>query len=124
MVGRFNVRPDDGDSEWLVWDNAVNGHRGRCQTEDEANALAADLELQYDVHGPRDQANVRRVTPPVPVDVWQRAGVLDAWVREQGCWVGRVRMPDGRTAWIDQAELRAAPAENLRQGRAGGRRSE
>ena len=33
-------------------DNAVNGHRGRCRTEVEANALAADLELQYTVHGP------------------------------------------------------------------------
>jgi hypothetical protein len=53
MVGRFNVRPgDNGDGDWLVWDNAVNGHRGRCRTEVEANALAADLELQYTVHGP------------------------------------------------------------------------
>jgi hypothetical protein len=71
--------------------------------------VAADLELQYDVHGARDQADVRRVSPPVPVDAWQRAGVLDAWVREQGRWLGRVRMPDGRIAWIDQGELRAAP---------------
>ncbi|GAA1590263.1 hypothetical protein GCM10009789_49900 [Kribbella sancticallisti] len=71
--------------------------------------MAADLELQYDVHGARGQANVRRVSPPVPVDAWQRAGVLDAWVREQDRWFGRVRMPDGRIAWIDQGELRAAP---------------
>ncbi len=70
--------------------------------------MAADLELQYGVHGARDQSDVRRVSPPVPVDAWQRAGVLDAWVREQGRWLGRVRMPDGRIAWIDQGELRAA----------------
>jgi hypothetical protein len=28
MVGRFNVRPGDGDADWVVWDNAVNGNRG------------------------------------------------------------------------------------------------
>jgi hypothetical protein len=65
--------------------------------------VAADLELQYDVHGARDQADVRRVSPPVPVDAWQRAGVLDAWVREQGRWLGRVRMPDGRIAGSTKA---------------------
>jgi hypothetical protein len=65
--------------------------------------------LQYDVHGPRDEANVRRVSPPVPVDAWQRTGVLDAWVLESGRWLGRVRQPDGRIAWIDQDDLRATP---------------
>jgi hypothetical protein len=110
MVGRFNVRPGDGVDDWSVWDNAMNGHRGRGLSQAEANAVAADLELQYDVHGARDQANVRRISPPVPVDAWQRAGVLDAWVREKDRWLGRVRMPDGRIAWIDQGELRAAPS--------------
>jgi hypothetical protein len=56
MVGRFNVRPGDGDGDWLVWNNAMNGHRGRGMSQPEANGLAADLELQYNVHGPRDQA--------------------------------------------------------------------
>jgi hypothetical protein len=28
MVGRFNVRSGDGDHDWLVWDNALNGQRG------------------------------------------------------------------------------------------------
>ncbi|TDW94493.1 hypothetical protein EV137_1804 [Kribbella pratensis] len=28
-MGRFNVRPgENGDGDWLVWDNAVSGHRG------------------------------------------------------------------------------------------------
>ncbi|TCO33054.1 hypothetical protein EV652_10353 [Kribbella steppae] len=109
MVGRFNVRPGDGVTEWLVWDNAMNGHRGSGLSQAEANEVAADLELQYDVHGARDAANVRRVSPPVPVDAFQRAGVLDAWVLESGRWLGRVRQPDGRIAWIDQDDLRATP---------------
>lgn len=50
MMGRFNVCPGDGDDEWLVCDNAVNGHRGRCSTQAEANALAAGLELQWCMH--------------------------------------------------------------------------
>ena len=109
MVGRFNVRPGDAVNDWLVWDNAMNGHRGRGLSQAEAAEVAADLELQYDVHGARDQTNVRRVSPPVPVDAWQRAGVLDAWVLENGRWLGRVRLPDGRIAWIDQDDLRATP---------------
>src|SRR6266545_8004611 len=108
MVGRFNVRPgDNGDGDWMVWDNAMNGHRGRCASEAEANALAADLELQYTVHGPRDQADVRRIDPPVPVDGWQpRVGELDAWVNEGGRWLGRVWYPDGRVSFIDQSDIR------------------
>ena len=114
MVGRFNVRPDDGGGgDWLVWDNAMNGHRGRCATEVEANALAADLELQYTVHGPRDQADVRRVEPPVPVDAWQKSiGDLDAWVSEGGRWLGRIRLPDGRVAWLDQNDIRQSSYSN------------
>ena len=45
------MRPGDGVSEWLVWDNAMNGHRGSGLSQAEANEVAADLELQYDVHG-------------------------------------------------------------------------
>ncbi|MGW6279320.1 hypothetical protein [Kribbella sp. NPDC055071] len=113
MVGRFHVRPgDNGDGdEWLVWDNAVNGHRGRCPSEAEANALAADLELQYTVHGPRDPANVRRVDPPISVDAWQqRAGELDAWVNEGGRWLGRVRHADGKISFINGDDIRPTSA--------------
>ncbi|WP_406051328.1 hypothetical protein [Kribbella sp. NBC_00889] len=107
MVGRFNVRPGDGDNDWQVWDNAVNGHRGRCPSQAEALALAADLELQYTVHGPRDQATVRRIDPPVPVDGWMRhVGQLDAWINEGGRWLGRVWCRDGRVSFLDQADIR------------------
>ncbi|WP_432877225.1 hypothetical protein ACQPYH_28300 [Kribbella sp. CA-245084] len=111
MVGRFNVRPGtNGDGDWMVWDNAVNGHRGRCESEAEANGLAADLELQYTVHGPRDPANVRRIDPPVSVDAWQqRVGRLDAWINEGGRWLGRVWHDDGRVSFIDQNDIRPTP---------------
>jgi hypothetical protein len=43
----------------------------------------------------------------VPVErAWQLAGVLDAWVRENGEWIGRIRRDDGRIVWIRAAELR------------------
>jgi hypothetical protein len=71
--------------------------------------LAAELELQYTVHGPRDPANVRRVDPPITVDAWTpSAGQLDAWVNEGGRWLGRVRRPDGRVSFIDQNDIRPA----------------
>ncbi|GAB2635256.1 hypothetical protein [Kribbella swartbergensis] len=108
MVGRFKVRPGDGANDWSVWDNAMNGCRGAGLTREEAHAQAADLELQYDAHGARSADNVRRVSPAVAVEAWRPAGVLDAWVRENGCWVGRVRLPDGGFAWIEQARLRPA----------------
>ncbi|WP_350280479.1 hypothetical protein [Kribbella sp. HUAS MG21] len=121
MVGRFHVRPGDGDNEWLVWDNAVNGHRGRCRTQAEAITLAADLELQYTVHGPRDQATVRRIDPPMPVDGWNRhVGKLDAWISEGGRWLGRVWHPDGRVSFIDQDDLRPADDRQRPAGRGPG----
>ncbi|HEY0688795.1 MAG TPA: hypothetical protein VGD71_07100 [Kribbella sp.] len=40
--------------------------------------------------------------------MWQLAGVLDASVRENGEWIGRVRGDDGRIVWIRGAELRQA----------------
>jgi hypothetical protein len=114
MVGRFNVRPGDGPRHWLVWDNAMNGRRGEEPTAARAQALAADLELQYDAHGPRDPRSVRRPDKPVTVDAWQpRVGELDAWVSEGGEWIGRVKLPDGQIKWISQRELR--PAEGSSQ---------
>ena len=33
-------------------------------------------------------------------------GDLDAWVSEGGRWLGRIRLPDGRVAWLDQNDIR------------------
>ena len=80
-----------------------------CQylAEQDAHDQAAELELQYDAHGHRSADTVQRVDPPVPVErAWQLAGVLDAWVRENGEWIGRIRRDDGRIVWIRGAELR------------------
>jgi YD repeat-containing protein len=75
--------------------------------EQDAHDQAAELELQYDARGYRSAETVQRVDPSVPVErAWQLAGVLDAWVRENGEWIGRVRGDDGRIVWIRAAELR------------------
>src|SRR3954454_25064525 len=106
MVGRFNVRSGDGDHDWMVWDNALNGQRGSGLAEQDAHDQAAEPELRYDARGHRSAEAVQRVDPPVPVArAWQLAGVLDAWVRENGEWLGRVRGDDGRIVWIRAAEL-------------------
>lgn len=56
MVGRFNAREGaGGDTDWSVFDNAANGNRGSGLSKDAALRLAADLELQYDVYGPRNR---------------------------------------------------------------------
>jgi hypothetical protein len=70
---------------------------------------AAELELQYDAHGYRTPETVRRVDPPVPVEAWQRAGVLDAWPARTGL-VGRVRLHDGTFVWIRDTNIRRAEA--------------
>lgn len=108
MTGRFSTRLPDGggDHDWLIWDNAANGERGSGLTERGARDLAAELELQYDAHGLRDASTVRRVDPPVPVEAFQPAGRLDAWVRENGEWVGRIRSRDGEYSWIRHTDLR------------------
>lgn len=66
--------------------------------------------LQYDAHGPRDAATVRRLEAPQEVDVatWEPGGLLDAWVfnRRDGEWIGRVRRPDGTITWLRSTELR------------------
>ncbi|HWD83247.1 MAG TPA: hypothetical protein VG497_30315 [Kribbella sp.] len=110
MVGRFNAREGaGGDTGWTVFDNAANGNRGSGLSEDAAYRLAADLELQYDVYGPRNPDHVRRVDPPVPVEkAWVPVGFVDAWVFEQGTWIGRVKDHNGRYTWIPGIELRQA----------------
>jgi hypothetical protein len=107
MVGRFNVRSGDGDHDWMVWDNALNGQRGSGLAEQDAHDQAAELELQYDAHGYRSADTVQRIDPPVPVErARQLAGVLDAWVHENGERIGRIRRDNGRIEWIRGAELR------------------
>ena len=109
MVGRFNVRGGDGDHDWVIWDNAANGQRGSGLAEQEAHDQAAELKLEYDAHGYRAADTVQRIDPPVPVErAWQHIGVLDAWVRENGEWIGRVREREGRIVWIRGVELRQA----------------
>jgi hypothetical protein len=81
--------------------------RGSGLAEQDAHDQAAEVELRYDARGYRSAETVQRVDPPVPVErAWQLAGVLDAWVRENGEWIGRVRGDDGRIVWIRGAELR------------------
>ena len=116
MFGRFKVRPygDNGQSDGEssgVWDGAANGWRSGPLTEPEADELAAELDLQYDEHGPRPAATVRRVEPAHQVvrAAWDAEGDLDAWVRHRGQWWGRVRSSDGQFAWVLAAELRPLP---------------
>lgn len=118
MIGRFEVRRDDeAPAAHGVWDEVANGWRARDLTEEQAHQVAAELELQYDAHGPRAPERVRRVQPPCPVQraVWQAGGVLEAWVRQDGQWYGRVLDAHGRISWVPSAELRpdvpVAPTE-------------
>jgi len=111
MVTRFMVRPDEEDpATYGVWDAATHGWRGRALSETRAREVAADLELQYDAHGPRPAESVRRLSAPRPV--WRPAGVLEAWVRHGGAWFGRVRSAEGNISWLPAADLRPAPAEH------------
>lgn len=117
MFGRFKVRPygDDGESVG-VWDGAANGWRSGPLSELEARALAGELELQYDEHGPRSADTVRRVAPAQPIEraTWEPAGALDAWVRDRGQWWGRVRDADGRFIWVTAAEVRPLSGHDTR----------
>ena len=109
MLGRFTVRPsDNGDGTYGVWDGAVNGWRATRFDENVAHQMKTDLDLQYDARGPRDPTTVRRVEPARPVQraEWRGDGQLDAWVRDAGEWLGRVRDHDGRVSWVPAAQLR------------------
>ncbi|WP_041289265.1 hypothetical protein [Kribbella flavida] len=113
MVGRFIVRPGNGDNDWSVWDNAANGRRGSGLSRQQAVAEAAELELQYDAHGHRLPETVRRVDPPVAVErIWQPVGAVDAWVREGGRWIARIRQADGGFSWAPEGELRKIEKRN------------
>ena len=109
MLGRFTVRPaDDGSNGFGVWDGAVNGWRATgIDDEWEARRVASDLDLQYDAHGPRPAGAVRRVDPAQPVQQAQwKTGKLDAWVNDNGEWIGRFSDAEGHVAWIPGSDLR------------------
>lgn len=108
MVGRFRVQGGPAKKTFSVWDAAMHGTRGDRLTEEAAHLQAADLELEFDTYGQRPAAQVRRTEAPIPVErvqAWVSAGFLDAWVYENGLWIGRVRR--GKSFdWIPQTELR------------------
>ncbi|ONI67603.1 hypothetical protein BWI15_31360 [Kribbella sp. ALI-6-A] len=68
MLGRFFVRPSaNGDGTFGVWDGAVNGWRGNGLTEHAASQVKADLDVQFNAHGPRPARDVRQIDPARPV---------------------------------------------------------
>ncbi|MEV8378804.1 hypothetical protein AB0P21_39060 [Kribbella sp. NPDC056861] len=96
---------------WGAWDGAVNGWRVTNLERAAAEQLKTDLDLQFNAHGPRPADEVRTVDPAQRVEhltAWE-SGELDAWVRDGGQWLGRVR--DGHIAWIPQDNLRQAAPE-------------
>ncbi|MFD3406996.1 hypothetical protein ACFWUU_40310 [Kribbella sp. NPDC058693] len=111
MFGRFTVRPDDtAEGQFGVWDAAVNGWRARGIADElEATGTAAELELQYDAHGPRPADAVRRleVSQRVRRAEWAE-GEIDAWVRDTGTgsWYGRFRDKTGRVSLVLGNDLR------------------
>jgi hypothetical protein len=120
MLGRFTVRPDDGaEGPYGVWDGAVNGWRARGLADEiEASEVAAELEIQYDAHGPRQPDAVRRLATPQRV---RRAqwfeGEIDAWIRDTGtgAWYGRYRDSDGRVSLVLGNDLRQISDASLRE---------
>src|SRR5687768_4560774 len=111
MLGRFTVRlSDDGSGTFGVWDSAVNGWRVTNLDRAAAEQMKTDLELQFNAQGTRPPDDIRTVDPPQPVEqlvAWE-SGELDAWIREGGQWLGRVRDRNGNIAWVPQSDLRPA----------------
>jgi hypothetical protein len=117
MLGRFTVRPsNDGNGTYGVWDGAVNGWRASGLTDAAtAERMKVDLDLQFDAHGPRPANSVRLVAPAKSVERpsgWI-SGVLDAWIFEDGQWLGRVRDADGYMTWVPGSVLRPGNQEAL-----------
>jgi hypothetical protein len=105
MLGRFTVRPaGDGSARFGVWDSAVSGWRATDLTEQQDHATAVDLDVQYDAHGPRPAASVRRVEPAQQVQSaeWHDGGHV--WIRDNCERLGRVRDRDG--TWVPGPDLR------------------
>lgn len=125
---RFQARRTD--NGFAVWDTQLSGWRSvQGLTETEAWQQASDLDILFDATGQRDPGNVRLLDEdPVPVDVavWRPAGILDAWVREDGTWWGRIRDDTGRIHWHPAGDLRQSaepdrPAEPPRPADPAGR---
>ncbi|MFI5736141.1 hypothetical protein ACIA49_38865 [Kribbella sp. NPDC051587] len=111
MRVRFTVRSDDGDAgPFAVWDGSVNGWRSKnFSDEAAASRAAAELELQYDAHGPRNPDTVRRQDAPRQVQrvEWVPAGKLYAWVLTDREWYGLVcDDDDGRMTYVPGDQLR------------------
>jgi len=80
-------------------------------TEVEASEQACELDVRYDFYTDRTPDEVRRLEIPRLVERrpgWRYAGVLDAWVRDDGHWWGRVRYDHGLYRWHRATELRPA----------------
>ncbi|WP_432887973.1 hypothetical protein ACQPYH_06400 [Kribbella sp. CA-245084] len=80
--------------DWIVW-GRVDGPRG-SSTLILLGAAEAAEELRYRAAWMVDEG--RRAADSA-------AGVLDAWVRENGEWIGRVRDVDGRYLWLSTPRL-------------------
>ena len=95
---------------WGIWDGGEMSWRATDLAEDDARQQAADLNVTFNQHGQRDQADRREVSPPIEVEsaTWSAAGDLDYLVKERQEWWGRVRRPDRHHVWIRAVDLRAA----------------
>ncbi len=100
-----------GSGIWGIFDQAMNGWKCTDIGEDEARQTAADLNVHFDVYGPRESGRHREVKPATPVEsaTWRAAGELDWWVMETDGWWGRVRGPDCRMTWVKATDLRKWP---------------
>ncbi|MFC9688306.1 hypothetical protein ACFTSF_07165 [Kribbella sp. NPDC056951] len=114
MRVRFTVRSDETTPGSLgAWDGALNGWRTRHLADElEATREAAELELQFDAHGPRPLGTVPRFCDVKPAVQELRDGrwlppvQLHAWVLTDGQWYGLVQDKDGRQRFIPGKNLR------------------
>ncbi len=80
-------------------------------TEAEASQQASQLDVLHDFYADRALDEVRRLEIPRLVECqpgWRYARELDAWVRDDGQWWGRVRDDRGVYRWHRATELRPA----------------
>jgi hypothetical protein len=114
MLGRFTVRPDDGDGTFGVWDGGVNGWHASGLDAGAAERAKVDLDLQFNAHGPRPADDVRRVEPAQLVEravAWEPVE-LDTWLKDGDRWYGRVSDRDGHVTLVPGTDLRPADQDN------------